>query len=1408
MHKLSFTIILVLIAFYVQAQSPHGKDFRIDCVQCHTSSSWSVNRSNMQFNHDNTSFKLIGQHKSVNCKDCHTSLDFKDKRQSCTECHTDMHKNTLGKDCARCHTPNSWIIKNTSEIHQQSRFPLLGAHRTANCSDCHKSSSNLQFEPIGIECIDCHQKNFQSTTSPNHILGGISTNCIECHNSGSSSWSTKAFDHSSFPLVAGHAVQCIQCHVTGKFDKLPVECINCHQVQYNNAPKHKQLTYPTDCSKCHATNNWLESSFNHSNTNYPLTGLHKTVECEKCHTISLTGTSNVCNSCHRKNFAAAQVPIHTTAGIPNDCATCHTPAGWKPSTFNHTATGFELKGGHKALVQCSDCHKGSLTTAKPECITCHQVQYDNAPKHKQSAYPANCTMCHSQNNWLQTTFNHATSNFPLTGAHTTTLCSSCHTSVFAGTPIVCSSCHAKNYAAAQVPVHATAGIPNDCATCHTATTWKPSTFNHTTTGFELKGTHKGLAQCSDCHKGNLTAAQPECISCHKVQYDNAPSHKTSGYSTNCIQCHGAGSVSWSDAQIDHSFFPLTSGHAISCVQCHVSGTYGKIPAECNSCHQKNFTAAQVPTHVAAGIPNNCATCHTATTWKPSTFNHTTTGFELKGTHKSLAQCSDCHKGNLTAAQPECISCHKVQYDNAPSHKTSGYSTNCIQCHGAGSVSWSGAQIDHSFFPLTSGHAIGCVQCHVSGTYGKIPAECNSCHQKNFAAAQLPSHVAAGIPNDCATCHTATTWKPSTFNHITTGFELKGTHKGLAQCSDCHKGNLTAAQPECISCHKVQYDNAPSHKTSGYSTNCIQCHGAGSVSWSGAQIDHSFFPLTSGHAIGCVQCHVSGTYGKIPAECNSCHQKNYTAAQVPSHVAAGIPNDCATCHNSTAWKPSLFNHITTGFELKGGHKTLVQCSACHKGNLTSAKPECITCHQVQYDNAPSHKQSAYPTDCTMCHTPNNWLQSSFNHATTNFPLSGAHTTVVCSSCHTSGFAGTPTECNSCHQKNFAAAQLPSHVAAGIPNDCATCHNTTGWKPSLFKHITTGFELKGAHSTLIQCSDCHKGNLTAAQPECISCHQVQYDNAPKHKVSGYPTNCLMCHTPNNWLENSFNHATTSFPLTGAHTTVICASCHTSGFAGTPTVCNSCHQKNFTAAQLPGHVAAGIPNNCATCHTTNGWKPSTFNHITTGFELKGGHKNVIQCSSCHKGNLTAATQECISCHQVQYDNAPKHKVSGYPTTCLMCHTQNNWLENSFNHATTNFPLTGAHTTVLCVACHTSGFTGTPTSCNSCHISSYNKTTNPNHLSAKFPTNCESCHSTKSWSPSTFNHDAQYFPIYSGKHRGKWSLCSECHTNAGNYATFSCILCHEHSNKTSVDKDHSGVKGYSYASSACYSCHPTGSH
>ena len=86
-----------------------------------------------------------------------------------------------------------------------------------------------------------------------------------------------------------------------------------------------------------------------------------------------------------------------------------------------------------------------------------------------------------------------------------------------------------------------------------------------------------------------------------------------------------------------------------------------------------------------------------------------------------------------------------------------------------------------------------------------------------------------------------------------------------------------------------------------------------------------------------------------------------------------------------------------------------------------------------------------------------------------------------------------------------------------------------------------------------------------------------------------------------------------------------------------------------------------------------------------------------------------------------------------------------------------------------------------------------------------CTQCHSEVAWEPSTFDHDAMYFPIYSGNHQNEWTLCSECHIN-NDFSTFSCIDCHEHNDPNQLADDHDGVNGYRFESNACYQCHPNG--
>jgi hypothetical protein len=119
----------------VLAQSPHGKNFTMDCAKCHNSGGWKFDAKKSKFNHSTTGFALSGQHQAINCKACHTTLTFKKASSNCASCHTDRHNQTVGNNCARCHSTQSWLVGNITKLHEQTSFPLTGVHATIDCKN-------------------------------------------------------------------------------------------------------------------------------------------------------------------------------------------------------------------------------------------------------------------------------------------------------------------------------------------------------------------------------------------------------------------------------------------------------------------------------------------------------------------------------------------------------------------------------------------------------------------------------------------------------------------------------------------------------------------------------------------------------------------------------------------------------------------------------------------------------------------------------------------------------------------------------------------------------------------------------------------------------------------------------------------------------------------------------------------------------------------------------------------------------------------------------------------------------------------------------------------------------------------------------------------------------------------------
>ncbi len=454
-------------------------------------------------------------------------------------------------------------------------------------------------------------------------------------------------------------------------------------------------------------------------------------------------------------------------------------------------------------------------------------------------------------------------------------------------------------------------------------------------------------------------------------------------------------------------------------------------------------------------------------------------------------------------------------------------------------------------------------------------------------------------------------------------------------------------------------------------------------------------------------------------------------------------------------------------------------------------------------------------CSTCHKAEAWtpvsLSRKFDHSKYGFALQGAHSSTPCKSCHQSlDFAGTTSTCAACH-KDVHSGELGT--------DCSRCHSARNFldrTEMVRMHQLTRFALNGSHAGL-DCTACHapapQGRLVFVNhaSTCVECHRQNYQLAksPDHQGGGFPTDCNQCHSTTLWTAARFSHAGTRFPLTGAHRVASCGQCHlTPNYSATSTVCVSCHQRDYDNATVPDHKASQFPTDCTGCHTTASWTGGAFDHSVTAFPLTGGHK-AAACQQCHgDGVYKGKSTLCVSCHQTDYNQttSPNHVSAQFPTDCSACHTTIVWTTATFNHSATAFPLTGLHQTATCQQCHSDGvYKGKNMACVACHQTDYTTAANPNHQAAQFPPTCQDCHTTLTWLGATFDHDAQWFPVYSGQHRGKWSTCADCHTNPGNFTVFSCLTCHEHS-QSQMDSKHQGNSGYRYNSQQCYSCHPDG--
>ena len=295
----------------------HKESLGRDCASCHSESSW---KEPPKFNHDQTSFPLLGKHVQAECKACHKSAMFKEAPKDCYSCHKkeDKHEATLGVACADCHTERDWKSVAGRFSHDRLKFQLRGAHAEGKlkCNACHKDLRSYRDTPL--DCFSCHKKDDKHD-------GQQGKKCESCHSDRS--WKIDKFDHnlSRFPLTGKHiTTACKDCHKSALFKEAPRDCYSCHTKQ----DKHK-LKFGEACEKCHNTRAWPTWDYDHDKrTEYKLEGAHKKVACESCHKrpapkgkdAAVVGSS--CLGCHRAD------DVHDGQfGVR--CETCHTSDKWK-----------------------------------------------------------------------------------------------------------------------------------------------------------------------------------------------------------------------------------------------------------------------------------------------------------------------------------------------------------------------------------------------------------------------------------------------------------------------------------------------------------------------------------------------------------------------------------------------------------------------------------------------------------------------------------------------------------------------------------------------------------------------------------------------------------------------------------------------------------------------------------------------------------------------------------------------------------------------------------------------------------------------------------------------------------------------------------------------------------------------
>ncbi len=343
----------------------------------------------------------------------------------------------------------------------------------------------------------------------------------------------------------------------------------------------------------------------------------------------------------------------------------------------------------------------------------------------------------------------------------------------------------------------------------------------------------------------------------------------------------------------------------------------------------------------------------------------------------------------------------------------------------------------------------------------------------------------------------------------------------------------------------------------------------------------------------------------------------------------------------------------------------------------------------------------------------------------------------------------------------------------------------------------------------CSLCHQPLKSTQAALCMNCHtdiasQVNTHTGLHGKIPAVDQ-CASCHAehkgrsfdPTQAAILNFDHNVTGFSLSGKHGQIACDQCHTNNrFNQAGADCVSCHQEPQVHAGMFG-------TGCQACHSNVAWQPASFqgkvfNHASTNFSLAlhatDYNGKAITCTACHQGDVTQSatqTQTCIACHGGHDPSFMQQHLAMFGPQCMTCHDGVDRL-HGFTHQAA-FPLTGAHASLQCDACHTNRhFRNTPVACASCHQE-------PQIHAGFFGQRCDYCHTTTAWQPALLIEHT--FPL---DHGGQGEVpCASCHS--GKYTDYTCYACHAHQPQE-ITTSHAPLNLTPERLAVCTDCHLNG--